>query len=137
MKTCSKCNETKPLSEFYTDRSLPGGKRNYCSVCDRKKAQNYREKFPEKAKMQVRSSKLKIKYGIDLDKFNLMVTEQNNKCAICETVFWAPKYTCVDHCHKTGKVRAILCGPCNTGLGLFKESTQILEKAIQYLKTHA
>ena len=136
MKTCSRCKESKPLSDFYSDKAKLDGKRNFCSACDREKSKNYREQFPEKAKLQVRSSKLKTKYGIDLDKFNAMVAEQNGKCAICDFLFWDPKYTCVDHCHKTGKVRAILCGPCNTGLGLFKESTQTLEKAIDYLKTH-
>jgi hypothetical protein len=136
MKTCTKCGETKALSEFYVDKARPDGKRNYCSVCDREKSKRYRELFPEKSKQQVRSSKLKTKYNIDLNFFEEMVSNQDNKCAICKTEFWDPKYTCVDHCHKTKKVRAILCGPCNTGLGLFKESTQALKNAIKYLEKH-
>jgi hypothetical protein len=136
MKTCTKCGETKPLSEFYIDRAKPDGKRNFCSTCDKEKSKNYREKFPEKSKDQVRSSKLKIKYNIDLLKFKSMVQDQENKCAICKKEFWDPRYTCVDHCHTTGKVREILCGPCNTGLGLFKESEETILNALKYLKKH-
>jgi hypothetical protein len=137
MKKCIKCGEQKPLSEFYKDAIRKDKLRGPCKICDINKSKAYRETFPEKAKKQVRSSKLKIKYGIDLNKFEEMKNSQNNKCNICNTEFTNPKFTCVDHCHTTGKVRAILCGHCNTMLGLAKDSTAILKSAILYLNKHA
>jgi hypothetical protein len=137
MKTCIKCGEQKPISEFYKDAIQKDKLRGPCKVCDINKSKAYRETFPEKAKKQVRSSKLKIKYGIDLPEFEKMKSSQNNKCAICFTEFTNPKYTCVDHCHTTSKVGAILCGNCNTMLGHAKDSTDILKSAILYLDKYA
>ncbi len=45
-----------------------------------------------------------------------------------------PQRCCVDHCHKTGKIRGLLCASCNGGLGLFKDNPQALANAILYLK---
>jgi hypothetical protein len=137
MKQCTKCGVQKPLFEFYKDAIRSDGLRGTCKICDIKKSRTYREQFPEKSKKQVRNSKLKIKYGIDLDQFEAMKSLQNNKCSICEIEFTDPKYTCVDHDHTTGAVRSILCGHCNTMLGLAKESTKTLNSAILYLDKHA
>lgn len=63
----------------------------------------------------------------------------NNRCTICKTPFskiWN-EHDCVDHCHKTGQVRGLLCHRCNTGLGMFRDSTKILRAAIQYLERAA
>lgn len=136
MKKCSKCGIEKPLSYFYKDAIRKDGLRGPCKTCDIEKSRKYREEFPEKAKAQVRSSKLKTKYSIDLETFNDMLKSQNNKCAICNTEFWDARYTCVDHNHTTGKVRAILCHNCNTGIGHFKESIQRLRAAIEYISHH-
>jgi len=61
--------------------------------------------------------------------------EQNFGCAICGiTEEETKKSFCVDHDHKTGKVRGLLCNNCNHGLGLFKDNTLFLARAINYLK---
>jgi hypothetical protein len=63
-----------------------------------------------------------------------MVEAQGNKCKICgnpETV--KGRSLSVDHCHRTGKIRGLLCGKCNTGLGKFRDSDKILKKALDYL----
>lgn len=52
-------------------------------------------------------------------------------CEICDT----KENLCWDHCHKTDKFRGTLCSQCNFGIGSFKDSPEILEKAILYLKT--
>lgn len=59
-----------------------------------------------------------------------MSLKQNNKCFICDE----EAKLVVDHDHSTGKVRGLLCSICNTGIGMFKDSTKNLEKAIEYLK---
>ena len=136
MKKCTKCGVEKPLFEFYKDAIRKDGLRGPCKTCDIKKSRLYRKNFPEKSKNQVKSSKLKIKYGIDLPEFKQMKDTQNNKCAICKSEFINSKYTCVDHNHTTGKIRAILCHNCNTGLGHFKENTDSLKSAVEYLKKY-
>lgn len=84
-----------------------------------------------------RDTMLKNNYGITLDRYQEMYSSQDGKCAICGD----SKADCgkdglvVDHCHDSGAVRKLLCTHCNKGLGQFREDTQRLSKAIEYLKT--
>ncbi len=67
-------------------------------------------------------------YGITTEDYNKMLESQGSLCAICrrpEPV--ANRKLSVDHCHKTGKVRALLCGPCNKGLGIFEKNKDQFE----------
>jgi hypothetical protein len=78
---------------------------------------------------------LRRKYNIDLEEYYKILNEQNNQCAICKKSSTDLKYMlAVDHCHKTGKVRGLLCSHCNTGLGQFKDDPNLLQLAINYLK---
>ena len=62
--------------------------------------------------------------------------KQNYCCAICKTHSdLLPRNLAVDHCHTTGKVRGLLCTNCNIGLGMLKDSSEILNLAIKYLKS--
>lgn len=65
-----------------------------------------------------------------------MIKAQNNQCAICGYFFekGKEKHVHVDHCHDTLKVRGILCTYCNTGIGFLKNSPDIMENAIKYIK---
>lgn len=72
------------------------------------------------------------KYGVSPDCFQLMLAVQKNACAICKEIFLKPPH--VDHCHKTGEVRGLLCGSCNRALGLLKDSPDLLESAKEYLQ---
>lgn len=58
---------------------------------------------------------------------------QGNTCAICKK---AAKLF-VDHCRKTDKLRALLCHHCNSGIGLLRESPDIMRSAIEYVTRHA
>lgn len=69
-------------------------------------------------------------YGITLEDFNVLYEKQNGCCAICDNVLSKPH---LDHDHKSGKVRGLLCKPCNQGLGFLQDSVEVLNKAIQYL----
>ncbi len=84
----------------------------------------------------------KKKYGITFDEYEEMLLQQGGVCAICEkpeTIYLREKLArmAVDHDHKTGAVRGLLCRQCNNGLGCFKDDTDIISKAIDYLATHA
>jgi len=75
---------------------------------------------------------IKKTYKISKEQFNQMRTAQDNQCAICGSIFI--KTPCVDHNHKTGVIRALLCQRCNSGLGYFQDNIKYIEQAILYLK---
>ena len=78
-----------------------------------------------------------VKYGITPDSFKRMLKEQNNKCKICLVEFDELKPNQkinVDHCHTSNQVRGLLCSLCNRGLGHFKDNTERLTNAINYLQ---
>lgn len=80
-----------------------------------------------------RRSHLKRQYGMIQKEYEEMLEKQNHKCSICATHIDNP---CVDHDHKTGKVRGLLCRTCNSGLGHFKDNERILVSAAEYLRRH-
>jgi len=85
---------------------------------------------------------MRRKYGIGLHEYSQMLLSQNGQCAICGTMDAGTrdgkaKAFAIDHDHKTGKVRALLCESCNTGLGKFKDDVTILLKAADYLRLHS
>jgi len=76
-----------------------------------------------------------------LEEYHKMILDQDNKCKICKKEETAKyknnkiKRLAIDHHHASGKPRGLLCSKCNTALGLLKESIEILESAISYLKS--
>jgi hypothetical protein len=84
--------------------------------------------------------KLKKRYGLTPEQYTQMSFDQNGCCSICGQPESAinvgtnkVQKLAVDHCHKTGKVRALLCMDCNRGLGKFKDDPKRLQGAIDYL----
>ncbi len=91
-----------------------------------------RQKVAERKRLQ----NMIAKYGITIDDFERMNKEQNGVCKICnEPPALKTKWgrLAVDHCHTTGKVRGLLCYPCNTLLGNANDSRWRLRRAIDYL----
>jgi Recombination endonuclease VII len=100
------------------------------------------ESLKEYSKRAIRIHRLRLQYGITREQYDQMLAAQNGGCAICsrpETAVINGKVMelAVDHDHKTGKVRALLCSTCNTSLGGFQDSPALLQKAIEYLKEHS
>jgi hypothetical protein len=81
-----------------------------------------------------RNTQLKKCFGITLCDYNQMLESQNGVCKICKQKCSSGKNLAVDHCHKTGIVRGLLCGNCNKALGLFQESSEIVKMASEYIK---
>jgi len=74
------------------------------------------------------------RYNITIEDFDKMYQDQGSKCKICRIdIPYRGNTIAVDHCHKTGKVRGILCVNCNIGIGHFSDDKDILQKAIDYL----
>ena len=98
-----------------------------------KERDEYLEKNKDKIKARHQEYWYQKKYGITLqDKINLL-QEQGNVCAICKIPIFNVHGAHLDHDHKTGKVRGILCKQCNNALGGFQDNIEILESAIKYL----
>ncbi len=97
------------------------------------------KEYNDTHKLQHRNSTLMKNFGITLDEYNEIVAEQQGVCWICrkpnnaKNTDGSPKVLYVDHCHKTGKVRGLLCMSCNTAIGHFKDNTEILARAAEYL----
>jgi hypothetical protein len=99
-------------------------------------SKNYVKNNPEKVKLVKHKSMLKAKYNISLEDKAKMLDSQDGKCKICKnTIELISKNTHVDHCHKTGKVRSLLCHPCNTMIGLSGENPEILRLGADYIES--
>lgn len=99
------------------------------------KTKRWRETHPEKIKDIRLRYALRRKYGMTLEEYDAILAAQGGVCAICGGPPVGPggRYH-VDHDHVSGSVRGLLCGTCNTGLGQFKDSSELLSKAVAYLK---
>jgi hypothetical protein len=137
MKKCTKCGVEKPLSDFYKQKITIDGLAYKCKFCSNSDINHWKRKNPEEHKIHQKRKHLKSKYNISLEQFKNMVAAQNNTCAICNTKFKNERSTHVDHCHKTGVIRSLLCNYCNVLLGMAKESINILESAQTYLKKYS
>ena len=117
-KVCRMCGTEKPLSEYY-ERSESGLTRNECRDC------------------MIEAHRYK-KLGVCNTEYHKMLAQQHGKCCICASTLNSSRYTkfAVDHDHRTGKVRGLLCTACNTAIGLMKDSPLRMEQAAQYLRRH-
>lgn len=91
----------------------------------------------------IKNAQLQHRFGITIEQYEEKVAIQDNKCAICKKPEAAKdqksqliKALAVDHCHKTGKIRGLLCQKCNHGLGNFLDKIEYLNEAISYLKLY-
>jgi hypothetical protein len=137
-KICSTCKIERPASDFHVQGNAPGGLAYSCKEC--KRAYNReRYKCGDAAEKQ-RASSTKSKYGLEWPAVQSMHTDQGGGCAICQTPISLSvggdraTVACVDHCHATGAVRALLCNLCNNGLGKFKDNAALLRNAAAYLE---
>lgn len=111
-KKCKRCGKTYPDVVFETIL------KRTCADCSWKR-------FGEKIEDQ---------YGMTLDIYMEILVFQKGVCAICEEVPWPGKKLGIDHCHKTGKNRGLLCNKCNSAIGLLREVIKFFERAIEYLR---
>jgi hypothetical protein len=128
-KYCRKCKKSKQAK--FVNKLL-------CTTCGKETKDRQRKMYNSKEyKIIARDKRLKKEYGIGIDDYNKMFNEQNGACYICKKHQSELNSTlAVDHCHKTGKVRGLLCYKCNTALGLIYESIGSLINMIDYIKKH-
>ena len=158
VKGCTKCGKEycAPLEKWfykstrekdgfqYTCKNCVRG--NRCSDKSRQHIQKYNKsksgrlaakkyRNTKKGRLANKISQLKTKYGLSLLRFNMLFHKQEGCCAICGKHQSELKVNLsVDHDHQTGKVRGLLCFNCNTGMGNLGDNTELLLKAVAYLK---
>ena len=116
MKKCNKCKIEKSPEEFHKHKGRKTGLTELCKLCRN-------------------TTIIEKRYGLESGELEAKRKLQDNRCAICNSKpIIDNRSLAVDHCHQTGKVRGLLCVNCNNGLGRFKDSIEILEQSIKYLK---
>lgn len=108
-----------------------------------KKLENDRQRYQMNKEADIRrrrNATLKSQFGITLDDYNIMLKTQNDVCAICfnsetdaDKKSGKIRSLAVDHCHKTNKIRGLLCRKCNTAIGLLKDDINIINNCVNYL----
>lgn len=138
-KQCTICLKDLPLEDFSPSPKGKYGRMSRCRACDRKKHLDYKNNNREEVRLQGRIDHYRRTYGIHFSDIELYLIEQNNSCYICSThlSFEDKKiYPQVDHDHKTGKIRKILCSRCNKFVGWIENYNSLLPKALSYIKEH-
>jgi len=137
-KICKYCNKLQEFNQFGTYQIKGRSYKNYrlkCNTCRRTEEAERYKKFPEiQIKMKERSKiySLNKSYGLTLEDVQHRKVQQNFRCAICKH----EKNLCVDHDHKSGRNRGMLCKSCNFGIGYFHDNVDNLIHAIEYLKEY-
>ena len=149
---CYKCRQRKTEAEMVQEH---GHTRNLCKDCknrikrhamvvnpdlrakNRERSQSRRMTLHPTGITLARMDELKKKFGMTPEEFQAMHDAQNGRCKICKEPLTAGKGgSVVDHCHKTERVRGLLCNGCNSGIGWFKEDPERMIAAIAYLEEH-
>lgn len=145
---CSHCKNILEINNF--SKCEISSRYPYCTKCrslssriSKLKNRETYEKYKINIRIKQREKYLIKKYGLNLEQYKKIHDDQNGLCKIChnpETSLQPNgkeiKDLCVDHCHKTGKVRGLLCHSCNAGIGHFGDSIEKLKSAISYLKVY-
>lgn len=138
---CTKC--LSPLTEenWVVNKSKKRGFRERCRKCHKEDVKDYRKKlkvnFPVKFKKQNRDVALRRilrNFGVTINEYEMLLLKQKGVCAICKEEERG-KNLAVDHDHKTGRVRGLLCSRCNTVLGRVEDRVDLLKNMISYLQT--
>lgn len=117
VKRCTVCGEIKPLEEFHKDKRRKDGCRARCKDCRHSVEYKYKKKGRES------------KYGLSRAELARLKRKQEKKCLICGSI----EYLVIDHSHKHGHVRGLLCSKCNKGLGHFIDSPRRLWNSMVYI----
>lgn len=131
-KVCRVCLKEVNIELFHDHTSTKDGKMKICIDCHRDVV-GYKDHDPEHRARRVKNSQLMCSYGITIDQYEAMAKSQGNVCAICEGTQLDSRGLAVDHCHKTGRVRGLLCNRCNRAIGMLDDDYKLLEKAMTYL----
>lgn len=128
-KMCSECFQWKDLADFGIRPERGNRPRSACNECLKSKAIKYNASDAALNSAYIR------KYNVDLEWYDKIFKRQNGSCAICETPgpSRGSERLVIDHCHRVGKPRGLLCRACNTAIGKLGDDTQGILRALNYL----
>lgn len=132
-KRCKLCSNYKKKEQFYV-AYIKNNRNTYatiCKSCDKKRTVNWLKNHRELQYIY----NAKMKYNLNKEDYLNLKKKQSNKCAVCFKRKYGNRLD-IDHCHKTKKVRGLLCNNCNRGIGHLMENISILKNAIRYIKKH-
>lgn len=130
---CMRCKKRKPKRQFYITFRKTLQRRTECNKCANKRVRKWKRTH----KYALRLHNAKYHYGLTQSEYRELYKKHRFRCAICnKTAKENGKRMAIDHDHKTGKVRGLLCWHCNCGLGSFHDNQKWLRNAIQYLQGH-
>jgi Recombination endonuclease VII len=137
-KLCSQCGIEKPLGDFGKNKQSKDGYRSNCKECHSKYW------IPYKALIQPhqRAHHLLRAYGLTQEEYQSLYDRQQGRCAACGDIETTIHYNkalplAVDHCHKTGTVRGLLCTACNRALGLLNDDAARIKALLRYIHERA
>lgn len=163
-KTCSLCKLDFPIDEFRIVKKAKGFRTSHCRACSAKYLREWRKANKDrllaerKARYELetdadrearrlaqresyakdprrfRDRNLRAQFGITIDQYDAMLAEQDGLCAICGLKCTSGRQLAVDHDHKTGAVRGLLCGNCNRALGHLQDDLRNARAAVAYLE---
>lgn len=117
-KRCSRCKGIKVLDLFYEDLDARNGLHSWCKECAC--SETWKKTYRKTSKVT--------------PNYHAMLASQNGICKICGNPPQDGKKLHLDHCHRTGKIRGLLCANCNHGLGNFADSPDFLRRVAIYLE---
>lgn len=110
-RRCYRCKTWKRSKYFSIDSTRGSGRASICKRC-------------------CSEASTASRYKMTIEELRLFKRSRGNRCEICER----SKSLYIDHCHKTGRVRGLLCSGCNTAIGQFKEDPVVFRRAMSYLE---
>ena len=145
--TCSKCGKSLDSTNRYR-------RSTQCKPCylfvqskwrekNREKTRAYSREWMRRNKWSSHKHKLRYRYGMSPEDYASLLQSQDGKCAICGRAESKIDKTgniqmlSVDHCHRTGKNRGLLCDSCNRAIGALRDDVDTLLKAISYIQKHS
>lgn len=139
MKKCTKCNIEKEYIMFAKGKVYRDGYKSWCKDCNNSWTRQWYSNNNEEIKSKYsyeknKDRKLKKAFGIGYQEYLNMLSAQQGSCGICGTKDSGARSFHVDHCHDTGKIRGLLCGNCNSGIGSLRDDIGLLKRAIEYLE---
>jgi hypothetical protein len=138
-KVCWRCRilrDQKERRDYQRIKAVIGGAERRLYQAQKQREWRARNPFHERKTdpLKARESKLRVKFGITPEAYEALLQRQGGVCAICAKAETTGRRLAVDHCHKTGRIRGLLCALCNTAIGKLGDSPELVERALNYLR---
>lgn len=133
-KKCSNCGGVEPLDAFHKRSGGLLGRIGVCKECSNARVRAYNRANPEKIRGINRKNKMFRNYGLTPEGYAQILSNQNQSCDVCGEVF--SKTPHIDHNHKTGNVRGLLCVGCNIAAGSLRDDPARAMNLAAYLIKH-